>query len=114
MVCYANTPRDIVKKAIASTAVMWLVDGGSAWRRWRVNPAKCRSLIVRLCSALVYEHYTTRYIICVRKCGCACLNCLVLINVTSFKHGYLHIYIYIHVVNTEFHLYRQIYVFVCV
>jgi len=106
------TPCEITqRKALRSTATIWLV-GGSGWRWWRANPAKCRSLIVRLCSALVYELYATRYIICVCKCGCACLNCLVLINVTSFKHENIYIYIFTHthVVNTEFHLYRQIYV----
>lgn len=85
------TPGEISqRKPLRSTAAMWWV-GGSGWRRWRANPAKCRSLIVRLFSPLVYEHYTTRYIICVCKCGCACLNCLVLINVTSFKHEYIYI-----------------------
>jgi len=108
---YTSLTRDIAKKGIVVQQPCWV---GLVRKCVEVVASKPheRTFINRQTWQCVSTSDTSRYIICVPKCGCACLNCLVLINVTSFKHAYnMCVCVCVcrgrHRPNTEFHLYRQ-------
>lgn len=91
---YTLPTRDIAKKGIVvqQPCCVGLV------RKWvEVVASKPHEItfINRQTWQCVSTSDTSRYIICVRKCGCACLNCLVLINVTSFKHAYINVCLWV-------------------